>query len=296
MSKYGYLRDALARRGLLAAGRYLAPGPLTQNQIAFAHAPGYVDRVFTGRLDRPAQRRLGLELTPALIRRSRLAAGGTYLAAWLALETGLACNAAGGSHHASADTGAGYCVFNDVAIAIANLRAQGIPGPFLVVDADVHQGDGTAAMFSGDTGVFTLSIHAERNFPARKARSHLDVALADGTGDREYLAALVAALDRALTAISPRLVFYNAGVDVHAEDKLGRLAVSDEGLRARERMVLSRLRQRGLPVVCVLGGGYADEPTILADRHAILFEEAERLSGEAGTGAHSSIGISDRSP
>lgn len=278
MSKYGYLRQALETRGLLSPGRFLAPAPLARGQLELAHDPSYVDAVFKARLQKADQRALGLEMTEPLSRRARLASGGTLLAAWLALEHGLACNAAGGSHHAIRGGGAGFCVFNDVAVAIANLRAQGVSGPFLVVDADVHQGDGTAQIFADDPSVVTLSVHAAGNYPMKKAQSDIDVALPDGVPNERYLEALRTALDRALLGRLPGLAFYNAGVDVHTEDKLGRLSLTDNGLRARDRLVLTRLRRLAIPVVGVLGGGYADQPEDLAQRHAILFEEAARLS------------------
>jgi acetoin utilization deacetylase AcuC-like enzyme len=278
MSKYGYLREALTRRGLIAPGRYLAPAPATAAQVALAHDPGYVARVFEGRLSETEIRRIGLPGTERVARRARLSGAGTLLAAWLALEHGIAANSAGGSHHAGPDAGAGFCVFNDVAIAVRNLRAQGFPGRILIVDADVHQGDGTARIFAGDPGVFCLSVHAAKNYPAEKAVSDIDVALDDRTGDGAYLAALEASLSEALRASEPALVFYNAGVDVWEGDRLGRLAVTLDGLRARERLVLGLLRARGLPVVCVIGGGYDTEPERLAERHAIVFEEAARLA------------------
>ena len=279
MSKYGYVRAALVSRGLLTPGGYLAPAKATRGQIELAHQPNYVDRVFSGTLSAEEIRRIGLPQTDQVVTRSRLSSSGTLLAAWMALEHGIACNSAGGSHHAGPDYGAGFCVLNDVAVAVANLFAQGFSGPVLIVDADVHQGDGTARIFQDHPGVFTLSIHAERNFPARKAASSLDVALPDGTEDADYLAALSAALDQSFAAADPRLVFYNAGVDVFTDDKLGRLSLSLDGIRAREAMVLTAARSRDVPIVGVLGGGYSDDPVALADRHAILFEEAARLVG-----------------
>jgi len=277
MSKYGYLREALVARGLMRAGQYIAPAPAAAAQIAMAHDPGYVERVFTARLRPEETRAIGLPSTEPVARRARLAAAGTMLAAWLALEQGLALNSAGGSHHARREGGSGYCVFNDVGVAIANLLAQGAPAPILVVDADVHQGDGTAWLFAGDPRVFTFSIHAAKNFPHAKARSSLDIALADGTGDVAYLEALRAGLGEALGRIRPALAFYNAGVDVWHGDRLGRLSLTSEGIRARDALVLGTLRARGIPMVGVLGGGYDDDPTRLAGHHAILFEEAARL-------------------
>lgn len=278
MSKYGYLRDALSRRGLLVPGRYLAPAPATAAQVALAHDAGYVARVLDGRLAPEEVRRIGLPASEAVARRARLSASGTLLAAWLALEHGIAANSAGGSHHAGPDGGAGYCVFNDVAVAIRNLRAQGFAGRILVIDADVHQGDGTARIFGGDASVFCLSVHAAKNFPARKACSDLDVALPDRTGDGDYLAALGASMAQALAASAPALVFYNAGVDVWEGDRLGRLAVSMAGLRARERLVIDAARAAGVPLVIVIGGGYDSDPMRLAERHAMVFEEAARAA------------------
>jgi acetoin utilization deacetylase AcuC-like enzyme len=223
-------------------------------------------------------RRIGLPRTERVVRRARLAAAGTTLAARLAIEHGIACNAAGGSHHAAADHGAGYCVFNDVAVACATLLAEGRVGRILVFDADVHQGDGTARIFAAEPRVVTVSLHAERNFPARKAVSDIDVGLPDGMENAAYLEALAAALTAALALGPFDLVFYNAGVDVHRDDRLGRLNLTDAGLRARDRMALARLRGAGLPTVGVLGGGYADDPAAVAERHAVLFEEAAALA------------------
>jgi acetoin utilization deacetylase AcuC-like enzyme len=277
MSKYGYLREALIDRGLLERGKYLSPAEASRGALELAHSADYVDRVLGKALHADEIRRIGLSCDDRVIRRTRLSAAGTTLAAWLALEHGIACNSAGGSHHAARGHGAGFCVFNDVAVAICNLRAQGVTGRFLVIDADVHQGDGTADIFGADDGVFTLSIHAEKNFPARKVPSTVDIGLADNLGDAAYLEVLAGAVQNALDAASPALVFYNAGVDVHASDKLGRLGLSDAGLRRRDAYVLDTVRSRGVPIVGVLGGGYGDDPGIIAERHAVLFEEAARV-------------------
>ena len=222
-------------------------------------------------------RRIGLPQTEQVIRRSRFAAAGSYLAAQHAFEVGVACNAAGGSQYAGREYGAGFCVFNDVAVAICALLADDAARRFLVVDCDVHQGDGTAAIFVEDKRVVTLSIHAEKNFPFRKAVSDLDVALPDETGDAAYLVALRRALSQVSAAGPFDLIFYNAGVDVHAEDRLGRLSLSDEGIRKRDAAVLGWAQGRGEPVVGVLGGGYGDDPIVIAARHLILFEEAAKV-------------------
>lgn len=275
MSKYGYLHRLLLGRGVLAPGRHITPRPAEAATIGRVHDPDYVGRVLANTLTTEETRRIGLPDTAEVTRRARLASSGTLLAATIARRQGLAINAAGGSHHAARDWGAGYCVFNDVAIAIAALLSQGMAGPILVIDADVHQGDGTARIFAEDPRVFTFSIHGEKNFPARKAASDLDIGLPDGTDDAAYLAALESGLERALSP-APSMVFYNAGVDVCAHDRLGRLGLSVEGLRARDRLVLRRVRGAGLPLACVLGGGYGDAPEV-AERHAILFEEAAAL-------------------
>lgn len=278
MSKYGYLRLALRERGLLADDPALQPEPAAPEIVALAHAPDYVARAIGLELSREEIRRIGLPQTEQVIRRSRLAAAGTLMAARLARETGIACNAAGGSHHARRDFGAGYCVFNDVAVAIRALQAAQEGRRFLVIDCDVHQGDGTASIFAEDRGVLTLSLHAEKNFPFRKVPGDLDVPLADGTGDAAYLSAVRRALTQAGAAGPFDYIFFNAGVDVHGEDRLGRLALTDEGIRARDRAVLGWARSRGEPVVGVLGGGYGDDPREIAARHVILFEEAAKLT------------------
>jgi acetoin utilization deacetylase AcuC-like enzyme len=279
MSKYGYLRAALiARRLLPAAAGYLAPAPVSLARAAAVHDLGYVERVAGQRLTPAETRAIGLPNTAAVARRAFLASAGTLLAARLALESGLACNMAGGSHHAGPDGGSGYCVFNDVAIAAQALIDEGRVRRILVVDCDVHQGDGTARIFAGRADVLTLSLHAERNFPARKANSHVDYPLPDRLADRPYLETLAHAL-AAAAPFAPELVFYNAGVDPHADDRLGRLALTDAGLRARDALVLGWASGLGIPLAAVLGGGYDRDPHRLAARHAILFEEAARLTG-----------------
>lgn len=196
------------------------------------------------------------------------------LTARFALEEGLACNTAGGSHHARFEHGAGFCVFNDVAVAIRVLQADGAIRRAMVVDLDVHQGDGTAAIFAGQSDVFTLSVHGARNYPVRKRTSDLDVALPDGTGDTDYLEALRGVLTPRLEAFCPDLVFYNAGVDPHREDRLGRLALTDTGLAARDRLVIETVRAAGIPLAGVMGGGYSHDTDALARRHMTLYRVA----------------------
>ena len=277
MSKYGYLREALEAQGLLRNDFAMSPDIADAAMLSRAHDPDYVVRVLSGEMTDEEVKRIGLPQTEQVIRRSRFAAAGSYLAARYAFEVGVACNAAGGSHHARREFGAGYCVFNDVAVAIRALQADDATRRFLIVDCDVHQGDGTAAIFAEDRRVVTLSLHAEKNFPFKKAVSDLDVALPDGTGDAAYLVALRRALSQVSAAGPFDLIFYNAGVDVHAEDRLGRLSLSDEGIRKRDAAVLGWAQGRGEPVVGVLGGGYGSDPKAIAARHFILFEEAATL-------------------
>jgi len=239
----------------------------------------YLAALEAGTLEPAAVRRIGVPWSPALWRRSRLAAQGTLEAARAALADGLAANLAGGTHHAFAGHGEGFCVLNDVAVAIRVLQRDGRLRRALVVDLDVHQGNGTAAIFEGDAEVFTFSMHGERNYPARKMRSTLDVALADGTGDEEYLELLAGHLADILGRFAPEIVFYLAGVDPVRGDRYGRLALSDDGLRRRDRHVLETCRGRGLPVVITIAGGYAPTPARTAELHAHVFHEARRLAG-----------------
>lgn len=279
MSKYGHLAEALRKRGLFHAP--LAPGAANLQMIARVHEISYVERVFNTKLSADETRILGLPNFEAIGRRARLSAMGTLLAARLALQNGMAANMAGGSHHAGPLGGRGYCVFNDVAVAVADLLATGDVSRVLILDLDVHQGDGTAEIFERNQAVFTFSMHAGRNYPARKARSDFDLGLPDQTEDLQYLNALKSALAALETRIQPDLVFYNAGVDPHKVDRLGRLGLSNQGLRARDRLVIEWCKARGLPLTLVLGGGYSHDATELAERHAIVFEEAQ-ASLEAG--------------
>ena len=278
MSKYGYLRQRLLDAGLIEPGGYLSPAEAGVGLLTLAHAPDYVDKVLGKTLGAREVRAIGLPLSDRLVRRVRLSSAGTLLAARLAMEHGVACNGAGGSHHAARSVGSGYCVFNDVAVAAAALLSDGSVKRVIVLDLDVHQGDGTAEIFAETTEVFTVSVHAAKNFPARKKPSDLDTPLADGAGDEDYLAALAATLEKVDGAPAPDIIFYNAGVDVHRDDRLGRLSLTDHGVAARDAYVMDWARRRGVPIVGVLGGGYGDDPSIIAARHLSLFEQAAKLA------------------
>ena len=245
-----------------------APDPCPREWLEAVHCPDYVEQVFTAQVPYEKERRIGFPVTPHIAQRVAHTNGGTWLAAQLAMRHGYAANSAAGSHHALYDTGAGFCVFNDLAVCANRLIGEGQAQRVLIVDCDVHQGDGTAALTAGREDIFTLSMHAEKNFPVRKARSTLDIALPDGTGDDAYLSTLEAHLPRVLDEFGPDVVLYQAGVDPHANDKLGRLALSDEGLQRRDSYVVSEARRRGLPIASALGGGYGTDPRLVAERHA----------------------------
>ncbi len=244
------------------------PDPMPVNWLEQAHDPDYVAAVLSASVSPEIERRIGFAVTPDVARRAVLSPGGTWLAARLALKHGFAANAAGGSHHALPDYGAGFCVFNDLAVAALRLLGEGAARHILIVDLDVHQGDGTAVILSGREDVTTLSLHGEKNFPVRKARSTMDVGLADGTGDAAYLAVLAPALDAMIDRARPDLILYQAGVDVHCDDKLGRLALTDAGISARDALVAARARRLGIPLASTMGGGYGDDVHAVAARHA----------------------------
>ncbi len=271
MDKFARLRAVLADNGVAEAER---PDPAPRDWLALAHDPAYVAAILEQTAGPEIMRRIGLPLSPALAQRSRLAVAGTVLAGRLALADGIACNTAGGSHHAGFAHGAGFCVFNDVAVAARVLLAEGRVARVLVVDLDVHQGDGTAEILAGDSAVFTFSMHCERNYPVRKQKSDLDVGLDEGVGDAAYLALLARHLPALLARVLPDLVFYNAGVDPHGDDRLGKLALSDAGLLARERLVVGACRRAGVPLATVVGGGYGADVDALARRHALVHRAA----------------------
>lgn len=277
MLKFKRLAEVLVEEGLAAPGGYHTPEPAPADWVALAHDRGYVEGVFAADVAKAVAREIGFEISEKVARRSRMASAGTLLTARLALARGIACNTAGGSHHARHLQGAGFCVFNDVAVAIRVLQAEGAIERALVIDLDVHQGDGTADIFIGDSSVFTFSMHAERNYPVRKIPSSLDIGLADATGDAAYLATVRDIVPDLIARHRPDIVFYNAGVDPHAEDRLGRLALSDEGLFARDRFVIETVREAGLPLAGVTGGGYMTDIDRLARRHATLHRVAAQF-------------------
>lgn len=278
MQKFKRLAKMLEKTSLVGPRGFHTPIPADAGTIGLAHDEGYVHDVLEQSVPAAVEREIGLPLSEGLARRACYSIGGTILTGRLAMDGGIACSTAGGSHHARRSQGAGFCVFNDVAVAICALQRDGIIERAMVIDCDVHQGDGTAEIFFADENVYTLSIHAERNYPVRKAVSDLDVGLTDGTGDAEYLAVVREILPDALERFSPDLVFYNAGVDPHRDDRLGRLALSDDGLTERDRTIIDMVRSRGIALAGVIGGGYSSDLDALAKRHAILHRVAAEFA------------------
>jgi len=269
MSKYSRLRERVASE--LAEVKLREPEAATDDELALVHDPLYVAAVREGRLTPDEVRAIGFPWSPAMAERARRSVGATIGACGAAWTEGVAANLAGGTHHSQRARGAGYCVFNDVATAARWLQLQ-VPtkGQSLrvaVVDLDVHQGDGTAQITAGDDSIFTLSLHGEKNFPARKERSDLDVALPDGTGDDAYLAALDDALAELRQRFAAQFVIYLAGADAHEDDRLGRLALSTEGMAARDRKVFDCAEELGVPVAVVMGGGYGREIETTVELH-----------------------------
>jgi acetoin utilization deacetylase AcuC-like enzyme len=274
MSKYSLLKDQLLAEGIVSAGDIMAPEPLDLPTLELVHTPEYLAKLRSSALSMTEQRRLGLPWSDALWLRSRLASAGTLLAARTALDRGLAANLAGGTHHAFPDHGEGFCVLNDVAIAVRKLQAERMIERAAIIDLDVHQGNGTAAIFEAQDEVFTFSMHGERNYPLAKMRSNLDVPLMDGVGDAEYLETLDRHLPAVLDAANADIVFYLAGVDVAAGDRYGKLALTEGGIRLRDRRVIEAVRARGAPLAIVLAGGYAATRARTAELHAQVFREA----------------------
>lgn len=274
MAKFGRLFERLLQDGVIGIEQVYQPGPPPSEWISLVHHPDYVQAYCQGTLEPKAQRRIGLPWSPQLVRRTCTAVGGTILTAKLALKFGIACNTAGGTHHAFPHYGAGFCIFNDLAIAAALLLHQRLVRNLLIIDLDVHQGDGTAWIFQHQPQVFTFSMHCGANFPGTKQVSDLDVSLAVGTEDADYLACLAQHLPDLLTQVRPDLVLYDAGVDCHQDDRLGKLALSDQGLYERDQMVLGACAAAGYPVACVIGGGYGENMVDLIYRHSLLHRAA----------------------
>jgi acetoin utilization deacetylase AcuC-like enzyme len=285
MAKYRRLRERLIEERVLTAGDLCVSDAVAWDDLRLVHVNAYVEQVAGGTLPPEAQRRIGFPWSPQMVERSRRSVGATLAAArdvvGARCSTGsgpavsrVAANLAGGTHHAFADRGEGYCVFNDVAVAARVLQRDGAIRRALVVDCDVHQGNGTAAIFRDDPSVFTFSMHGANNFPFRKEVSDLDVTFADGTGDDEYLTSLRAHLPRLLEAQQPDVAFYLAGADPYEGDRLGRLKLTMKALQARDQFVFDACRTRGIPVVVTMSGGYAADIDAIVTIHANTIKSA----------------------
>jgi acetoin utilization deacetylase AcuC-like enzyme len=277
MSKYRALRERVAAE--LPAVRLAEPDAASPGELALAHDPDYIDRVLGGRLDAREQRVIGFPWSPPMVERSRRSTGATIAACRQAFADGVAVNLAGGTHHAHRDHGQGYCVFNDAAVAARLMQAERgrtrrAPLDVAIVDLDVHQGNGTATILAHDPSVFTLSIHGAGNFPFRKAASDLDVGLPEGTGDDAYLDALDDALAQMLTRFAPGLLIYVSGADAHEGDRLGKLRLSREGLRERDRRVFALAERLGVPIAVTMAGGYGHDIAVTVDVHVNTVGEA----------------------
>ena len=277
MGNFGRLYEVLVRDGVASPDQFHCAEPATAELVTLAHDPHYVDAYLRGTIDARAMRRIGFPWDSRLVRRTCTALAGTLLAAELALEHGLACSTAGGTHHSYYDFGSGYCIFNDLAVAARAVLQKGRVQKVLIVDLDVHQGDGTASILQGDPAVFTFSMHCEANFPFRKQASDLDVGLPIGMEDDAYLQVLAQQLPDLLAEVRPDLVLYDAGVDPHKDDLLGKLALTDAGLHRRDHHVLSTCREARIPVACVIGGGYSQDIDALARRHSLMHRAASEV-------------------
>ena len=252
------------------------PKPCSFETLNRAHSKDYITSVHNKTLDHSSQKKIGFPLNDSVVQRSFVATGGTVLASKLAINSGLACNTAGGSHHASYNEGAGFCVFNDVAVGARYLQNKGYARKILILDLDVHQGNGTADIFKDDNSVFTFSMHCKSNYPAKKTRSDIDVELNDNLEDKEYLDILNKYLYY-LNEESFDFVYYIAGVDIHHEDRLGKLKITDEGIKIRDQIVINNFYQKRIPLCGVLGGGYNKDFNKLIELHSILHKSCAEI-------------------
>ncbi len=267
IEKYARLRYEVAHRGLVERGRLHEPVRIDRDALRLVHTGDYVDGFSHGTLEESALRRIGFPWSAALVERAYRAVGATCEAAEAALSAGITINLAGGTHHAFADRGEGFCVFNDVAVAIHTLLRDGCIAKAAVIDLDVHQGNGTHAIFAGDDRVYTFSMHGRRNYPFHKIRGRRDIELEDGTGDGEYLERLADALPSVLAESAPDLVMYLAGADPHEGDRLGRLRLTFDGLARRDAIVLDSCREVGIPVAITIAGGYGRDIGTTVEAH-----------------------------
>ena len=273
IEKYVGIRDELIARGV-SPSRFSTPAPITDTELTRFYSPEYVEQLTTGTLDKKAMRRIGFPWSEQLIERTRTAVGGTIQTANLAIETGKALNLTGGYHHAFADFGSGFCLFNDLYLAAKAMQSHEGIDNVLIIDLDVHQGDGTAKLAEADDDIFTLSLHGEKNFPHRKQASNIDIGLPKAAEDDEYLSTLEQAITLVFRQFQPDAIIYDAGVDVHINDDLGLLNISTPGVYQRDKMIFDLAEREGLPIAAVIGGGYQRNIAALVDVHIQLYRAA----------------------
>tara|TARA_Y100000022_G_C13231077_1_gene367373 strand:- start:306 stop:1199 length:894 start_codon:yes stop_codon:yes gene_type:complete len=274
INKFGELANYLIKNNIVK--KFHKPYACSEETLKRAHSESYIRNVKNKTLDKETIKKIGFPMVDSVVQRSLVATGGTVLASKLAIKNGIACNTAGGSHHANFEGGAGYCVFNDVAVAAQFLLDRGLAGRILIVDLDVHQGNGNADIFKDNRNVFTFSMHSKTNYPAKKSQSDLDVELDDNTEDAEYIKKLKFYINQ-LNQENFDYIFYIAGVDIHFNDRLGKLKVSDEGIRTRDEIVTQNFFSKGIPVCGVLGGGYNKDFEKLVELHSILHQSCAKL-------------------
>ncbi|SHO60294.1 histone deacetylase family protein [Algoriphagus zhangzhouensis] len=277
MEKYELLPQQLMYEGTVDESNFFKPKPASEGLILEAHDSDYWNRLNSLQLTRSEERATGFPLSRALVDREVLIAGGSVEAAVYAMENKIAMNIAGGTHHAYSNRGEGFCLLNDQAIAARYLQKKGLIQKILIIDLDVHQGNGTAEIFKDDPSVFTFSMHGAKNYPHRKEKSDLDVGLEDGTSDKEYLKTLNISLDQILNRFEPDFIMYQSGVDVLESDKLGRLSLTMEGVRMRDDIILSLSKELGLPMICSMGGGYSEKISQIIEAHSQVYRLAQEI-------------------
>lgn len=277
MAKFRLLAEHLREQGLLQDSNCYEPAPLSLKTLMQAHEPGYVQRFIRGQLTQQEQKDIGLPWSEWLVERTLRAVAGTLLTAELALEHGLACHLAGGTHHAFPDRGAGFCIFNDLAVTAKALLQSGKAKKVLIIDCDVHQGDGTIAFFESDPSVVPVSFHCDDNYPMMKQSGGINIPVPKGTNDAEYLALLQSHIPGLITQHQPDFVLYDAGADVHRDDRLGHVQLTDEGILARDRYVIDQVMTATVPIACVIGGGYDHDHRKVAMRHGLLHQAASEI-------------------
>jgi len=277
MEKFKLLSEYLTHKDIVTSKNTFRPGKARLDFLQLAHCPQYLERFITNTQSKEEIKQMGLPWSVGLLKRTLISPNGTFLSALLALDHGIACHLAGGTHHAHYDFASGFCILNDLAVSAKALIKQGKVRKVLIVDCDVHQGDGTANILKNDEDIFTFSIHCEKNFPSKKATSNLDIGLSAGLQDQDYLNILEKNLKQIIDLFKPDFIFYDAGVDVYEHDPLGQLNISLQGISDRERLVLELCQSHDIPVTTVIGGGYDNDRLALAKRHALVVEAANEI-------------------